>query len=214
MKKLREYLSRPFARRSPPFVITEPFILASGRSVAEICRRFQLQEEARSFLREETAPEAFVEQLVRAELCADAARFLTYALPKREAVWWACLCVRCIPACCGNRIGFRALKSAEVWVRNPRGTSREMALAAGQRHNFEMPTAPAAWVAMAAGWSNGAMPTGQATESPAPQYLTAHAASGAILLAATVDPDRAAEIYRRFLETGVHIAQGKMRIAS
>ena len=24
----------------------------------------------------------------------DAVRFLAHALPKREAVWWACLCVR------------------------------------------------------------------------------------------------------------------------
>ncbi len=214
MKKLRKFLSRPFAKRSPPFAVSEAFVLTSGQSVAEICRNFQLQEEAKSYLSEETTPEQFVEQLVRAKLHADATRFLAYALPKREAVWWACLCVRSLPACCGNRISTRALKSAEAWVGNPRERNREMALAAGRRHDFEMPSAPAAWAAMAAGWSDGAMPTGKEEISAPPQHLTAHAASGAILLAATADPDQAAEVYRRFLDTGVEIAQGKMRISS
>ena len=33
-------------------------------------------------------------RIVQAGMMADAARFMAHALPKREAVWWACMCAR------------------------------------------------------------------------------------------------------------------------
>jgi hypothetical protein len=66
---------------------------------------------------------------------------------------------------------------------------------------------------MAAGWSGGAAATTNKDVPAPPEHLTAHAASGAILLAVTVEPDQAKEMYRQFLETGVQIAQGKMQIS-
>src|ERR1043165_1843595 len=40
------------------------------------------------------APAPFLEQLLSKSLLNDAVQFLAFALPKREAVWWACLCAR------------------------------------------------------------------------------------------------------------------------
>jgi len=214
MKKLREMFG--FASRRPDnaFAITEPFKLMADRTVAEVCRDFDLQEEAKPHLSGERMPHEFVDRLVHAKLYADATRFLAYGLPKREAVWWACLCVRSVPACYGDEVAEEAIQAAEAWVKDPAEANREAALTAGRKHNFEMPGAPAAWAAMASGWSGGTAKTDKKNAPEPPEHLTAHAASGAILLAATVEPDQAKEMYRKFLGTGVQIAQGKMQISS
>lgn len=209
MKKLREIFG--FGDESPKR--TEPFTMISGRTVAEICGDFELQEEAKPHLNGEPAPHEFVDRLIRAKLYADATRFLTYGLPKRQAVWWSCLCVRSVPACYSDQISAEALQAAEAWVKSSVETNRKAALSAGGKHNFEMLGAPAAWTAMAAGWSGGAAASTNKDVPAPPEHLTAHAASGAILLAATVEPDQAKEMYRKFLETGVQIAQGKMQIS-
>ena len=215
MKKLSDIFGSIFAKGEEPFAVTEPFKLIAARPAAEICGDFELQEEAKPHLSGEPMPHEFVDRLVRARLYADATRFLAYGLPKREAVWWACLCVRNVPTCCGDEISTEALQAAEAWVKEPTEGNRQAAFAAGGKHNFEMPTAPAAWTAMAACWSGGAYVTTEEEDIPAPpEHLTAHAASGAILLAATNNPDQAKEMYRKFLETGVQIAQGKMQISS
>ncbi len=215
MKKLREIISGGFAGRIGPFSISDPFTIIAHRPVDEICRDFELQEEAKAYLSKEPVPERFVERLVRAKLYADATRFLAYGLPKRHTIWWASLCVRIVPVCFGDPISAEALSAAEAWVKDPSELNREAALSSGGKHNFEMPGAPAAWTAMAAGWSGGASMTTEEEDMPAPpEHLTAHAASGAIQLAATTNPDQANKVYREFLDKGVQIAQGKMQISA
>lgn len=215
MKKIREILGGVFAKREEPFVITEPFILIADRTVAEICGDFELQEEAKAHLSGEPMPHEFVDRLVRARLYADAMRFLAYGMPRREAVWWAYLCVSSVPDCCDEEIAAEAIQVAEAWVKNPTEENSEAALEAGNRHNFEMPGAPAAWTAMAAGWSGEESVTTEQEDIPAPpEHLTAHAASGAIILAATDNPGQANKVYREFLDKGVQIAQGKMQISA
>jgi len=211
MKKLREILGfgRKGHKRTKAAAISEPFKLISGRTVAEICGDFELQEEAKTHLGGQPAPHEFVNRLVRAKLYDDATRFLVYGLPKRQAVWWACLCVRSVPVCYGDQVSAEALRAAEVWVKQPTDENHQAALTAGNKHKFEMPTAPAGWTAMAAGFSAGTNQASEESTDVPSEQLTAHAASGAILLAATVQPDRAAEMYNGFLETGAQIAQGK-----
>ena len=214
MRKLSDILSDMFAKGEVSLSITEPFKLIADRTVAEICSDFELQEEAKLHISGEPMPHEFVDRLLRARLYADATRFLAYGLPIRQTVWWACLCVRNIPACRDDEIAAETMLAAEAWVKNPSEENRKIALTAGSRHNFEMPGAPAVWTAMAAGWSGGATATTNENVSAASEHLTAHAASGAIILAATVESENAKEMYRKFLETGVQIAQGKMKISS
>jgi hypothetical protein len=214
MKKLSEIFGGIFGRGEVSLTITEPFTIISGRNVAEICGDFELQEEAKANLSGGPMPHEFMDRLVRARLYADATRFLAYGLPKREAVWWTSLCVRSVLACCEEEIAAEAMQAAEAWVKDPSEENREAALTAGGKHNFEMPGAPAAWTAMAAGWSAGERATDDENMSAPPEHLTAHAASGAIILAVSVDPDRADEVSRKFVETGVQIAQGKIQISA
>ena len=103
--------------------------------------------------------------------------------------------------------------TGEAWVKEPTEAARDRASVAAKRHKFELPTAPAAWVAMAAAWTKSGRPAQKEAPAAVPEHLTAHAVAGAIMLAAVVEPSRATELYPKFLETGVKIAQGKMRIS-
>ena len=114
MKKLREIFSRGFVGRVGPFSIREPFTIITRRPVNEICSNIEIQEEAKVHLSKEPSPEQFVEKLVRAKLYADATRFLAYGLPKREAVWWACLCVKIVPICFGDSVSAETLAAQEL----------------------------------------------------------------------------------------------------
>jgi hypothetical protein len=116
-----------------------------------------------------------------------------------------------VPACWSDEIAKEALTAGEAWVNEPGESTRNRAAATAKRHKFELPTAPAAWVAMAAAWTAAGQPAPNDAPSAPAKHLTAHAVAGAIMLAAVAEPSRATELYRRFLETGVKIAQGKMR---
>ena len=215
MKKLSDIFSIIFAKGEAPLRVTEPLKLITDRTAAKICEDFELQEEAKAHLSGEPLPHEFVNQLVRARLYVDATRFLAYGLPKRHTIWWASLCVRIVPVCFGDPISAEALTAAEAWVKDPSELNRQAALSSGGKHNFEMPGAPAAWTAMAAGWSGGASVTTEEEDMPAlPEHLTAHAASGAIQLAATTNPDQANKVYREFLDKGVQVAQGKLQMSA
>ena len=62
--------------------------------VREVCRAFELSEPGQRLLDDRITPLQFVSRLIEIECFADAVSFLAHALPKREAVWWGCLCAR------------------------------------------------------------------------------------------------------------------------
>src|SRR5213080_3041319 len=86
------------------------------RTAREVCAHFQLGKEARPLLREGMTPAQFLQALQDKQQFPDAVRFLAYALPKREAVWWACLCTRAVA---GSNLPPKiaaAVQAAEKWV--------------------------------------------------------------------------------------------------
>ncbi|MEJ7639474.1 MAG: hypothetical protein WKF75_16235 [Singulisphaera sp.] len=72
----------------------EAMVHVSAESAVEVCGRFAPGEAAKGLLREDQTPRQFLDVLIENGEFPDAVRFLAYALPKREAVWWACLCAR------------------------------------------------------------------------------------------------------------------------
>jgi hypothetical protein len=124
------------------------------------------------------APLVFVRKLAQSERPAEAIAFCAYLLPRREAVWWACQCVRAIQG--GATPGDAALEAAEAWVREPEEATQRAALGLGAAGNKRAATT---WLASAAGWSGGNIaPTGQKPNF-APTHLTAKAVLAAIVLA-------------------------------
>jgi hypothetical protein len=112
---------------------------------------------------------------------ADAVTFCAYLLPRREAVWWACGCVRRL---LGDLPKDEAvgLLAAEAWVYEPDDERRQAALDFGVKGDRrDAPT----WLALAAGWSGGFLKTSVNRHNPVPLYMTARAARIAVLFSAS-----------------------------
>ena len=82
-----------------------------------------------------------LERLEQAGFLTEATRLVAHALPKREAVWWACMCVSHTAPPDLPSIDRAAREAAEEWVRQQTDKSRRLAFdhrtdAAVQRHRF------------------------------------------------------------------------------
>ena len=136
----------------------------------------------------------------------EAAKFVAHALPKREAVWWACMCAAYTAPTDLPELDRTARELAENWVRQPTDKVRREAWAKAEASNFD---SPEAWAAVAAFWSGDSMaPEGQ-TAVPPPPHLCGTAVAGAIMLSSVRgDPAHNSHRLKRFLESGRNIAAG------
>jgi hypothetical protein len=145
-------------------------------------------------------------RLEAAGFATEAIRVLAHALPKREAVWWACMCaVNTAPADLAEADRL-ARESAELWVRQQKDEQRRAAFAHAEASGFQTPEA---WSGVAAFWSGDSMSlVGLPAVPPAP-HLTGTAVAGAVALAAVRgEVARQPARLKRFLESGRNIAAG------
>lgn len=173
----------------------------------ELCAELQLEDEAKAILLEGQDVQAFIKGLIDAGMLEAACKVLARALPRREAVWWACLCARCaMPPDAPDQLA-QTLAAAEAWVYKPADDIRRAAYAKAEAIGL---LTPPAWAAMAAYWADGSMAPPDAPMVPAPAHLTAIAVGGAMALAAVVDPapDKIPAAWEGFLTRGLDIAQG------
>lgn len=147
-----------------------------------------------------------LESLLAADRTPDALRLIAHSLPKREAVWWACMCARAVPALEPNPLDAEALVAAELWVRRPDETSRRATMDVAQKAGFR---SAESWAAVAAFWSGGSMSAeGQPEVLPA-EHLTGVAVVGALMMAAARHkPERALARFTRFVASARDIAGG------
>ena len=68
-------------------------ILQRAGPAATLAARVKLGDEARALLRPEWSAQQYLGALIATGHLPDAIRFLAWALPRREAVWWACRCI-------------------------------------------------------------------------------------------------------------------------
>jgi hypothetical protein len=136
----------------------------------------------------------------------EATRLLAYALPKREAVWWACMCARYTAPAELSVADRAALEAAELWVRRQTDETRRAAMDNAQLSGFG---SPEAWAAVAAFWSGDSLsPPDQPKVPPAP-HLTGTAVAGAVQLASVRgDPARQPARLTAFLNSARDIAAG------
>ena len=178
----------------------------AAKTAAEVCKQFPLGDEAKKLLRDGMTPRQFLDALVEKQQFPDAARFLAHALPKREAVWWACLCARQAHGANAPPPAGPALAAAEKWASDPSEDNRRAAQAAATAAGMG---APAGCAAMAAFFSGGSLAPPAAPVVPPGEQLTAHAAAGAVMLAAVLtEPQKAPEKYRKFFALGVDVGNG------
>src|SRR5262249_38189654 len=128
---------------------------------------------------------------------------------KREAVWWASLCVRSVAGTNPVPEVVAALQAAEQWATDPTEENRRAALVAAEASGLGT---PAGCTAMAAFWSGGGLGPANLPPMPPAEHLTARGVSGAVLLALVIaEPEKAAEKAGRFLAQGIAVADGTQR---
>src|SRR5262245_44734732 len=106
-----------------------------------VATRRELPREALDLLEQEQYPRAV--------------RLLAEALPKREAVWWACQCVRHAGGPELATLAVAALRAAEQWAADPSEDNRRAAYTAAQPVGFGTPAGCAALAAFLSGGSLG-----------------------------------------------------------
>lgn len=175
--------------------------------LAPLLPRLELSPEAAQALAGAATAAEAVQRLEAGGFGSEAARLTAHALPKREAVWWACMCAAAVPDPALAPSDSSARLAAEAWVRQPGDDAlRRAAWDAAQATEFK---SPEAWAAVGAFWSGASMaPAGQPAVPPA-EHLTGVAISGAIALASVRrHPDRAPARLTRFLQAAREIAAG------
>ncbi|MDB5401040.1 MAG: hypothetical protein QOD93_624 [Acetobacteraceae bacterium] len=172
----------------------------------DVLARAALTGECAALVQAHTEPAAAIAGLEAAGFVTEAAKLMAHALPKRECVWWACMCARHTTPPDLPDADAASVAGAEDWVRKQTDESRREAFEHAQHANFG--TAEA-WAAVAAFWSGDSMsPLGLPKTPPAP-HLTGTAAIGSVTLAAVrTYPARRDERLRRFLASGREIAAG------
>lgn len=88
---------------------------------------------------EGASPVEFLSQLINAKDFDAAVKFLAFGLPRREAVWWACVCARMELKEPAPEAALNALGAAETWVRKPTDENRRAAMVCAQAAKFESP---------------------------------------------------------------------------
>jgi hypothetical protein len=172
----------------------------------EVYVRINLPEEAAAQVTSCTsAPEALA-ALEAGGFRLEAARLVAHTLPKREAVWWACMCARHTAPADLPQTDRDALEAAEAWVRRQTDEVRRAAMDKAQHAGFQTPEA---WAAVAAFWSGDSMSPLDVPKVPPPPHAAGAAIAGAVALAAVRgDPARQPVRLTAFLQSARDIAAG------
>src|SRR5947207_9939431 len=124
-----------------------------NRSAAEVSRPAELSDEAKALLKPQHTVKQFLDELAAKQNYQQAVKLLAHALPKRSAVWWACLCARqTLPPTASPEVK-AALAAAEKWVSDPTDENRRAAYAAAEKAGVGTPAGCAALGAFLSGGS-------------------------------------------------------------
>lgn len=172
----------------------------------DLIKHFELEDEAQELFDESLTTTDFLDKLMSNNMYMDAITLLSHSLPKREAVWWACICAKKHQEDVDDELFTQSIEAAEKWVYDPTEKNRRVAEFYAEKGKYET---AASWAAAAAFWSGESiMPEGEPIVAPA-EYLYSHAVRGCIITcvgmneAASID-----ESYQTYLSHGIDIASG------
>jgi hypothetical protein len=147
-----------------------------------------------------------LDRLQTAGFATEAVRVLAHALPKREAVWWACMCAASTTPRDLSDPDRLARETAELWVRQQSDSLRRAAMAHAAAGGF---MTAEAWTGIAAFWSgDSTAPLGQRAIPPLPEQSGTAVAAAVTLASVRGEGTRHAERLKRFLDSGRDIAAG------
>lgn len=177
---------------------------------ADITALYEPEEEIIALVDDTTSPAGFVSRLMQNQNYRDALHFMFYALPKREAVWLACMLydehVASSNSDDDNPPETEAIKLARAWVFHPDEAHR---LAAMQQAESDGYRTPESFVAAAVAWSAGSLSGPDNPPVPPAQDLTAKALWASVLMHVyRFDPETIPAKFHRFLDQAIDIANG------
>jgi len=178
----------------------------AGKGLAPLLPLLKLGETPAAAVKDcQSATEALA-RLEAGGFLMEATRLLAHALPRREAVWWACMCATHTEPPDLPEVDHKAREAAELWVRQP---SDENRIAAKKKSDATAVATPESWIAMAVFFCGESItPEGQPVVPPKP-HIAGRTLSGAVLLSAVrSDPKRQVVRLQRFLESGRNVAAG------
>lgn len=172
----------------------------------DLVKHFDLDDDAKDLFDENLKTTEFLDVLMSNELYMDAITLLSHSLPKREAVWWACICAKKHQKEVNDELFSQSLAAAEKWVYDPTEKNRRLAEFYAEKGQYET---AAAWVAAAVFWSGDSiMPEGEPAIAPA-EYLYSHAVRGCIITCVGMNDKLSInDSYKNYLEHGLNIAKG------
>jgi hypothetical protein len=176
---------------------------ASATIAAQICSDAELGDAARALLRENQQPREFMQALREKGHLQDAVRFLAFALPKREAVWWAWVCARRAAGSEPVPNVQAVLAATERWIAQPSEEHRRAVMPAAEAAGVGTPAGCAGIAAFFSGGSMG--PPGTPVVPPGPLLTAKSVAASIILAAVATEPDKADEKFTAFLDQGIDV---------
>lgn len=150
-----------------------------GARLGDAVRHAKLGSAAGLVAQAADVPEALA-ALIAADCYAEAARVAAYALPQREAVWWACMCADHTVPTDLPAADRRARSLAEEWVRMPDESTRYAAMEWATRAGMR---SPEAWAAVGAFFGGPSLSQPGLPAVPPEAHLTGRIVSDAIILA-------------------------------
>ena len=150
----------------------------------------------------------FLNTLAQKDLLPEAIRYLAIALPRREAIWWACATHRTLgPDQLDDIKEQDAWRIVEEWVYNPTEDTRNQTYAIADTLGYQT---PGAYGAMAVFWSGGSIaPPESGQIVPPGPGLTGTAVGASILMTCSKgEPKRAIERQKEALRIGLDVAYG------
>lgn len=165
-----------------------------------------LPPEAQAPLNDCADIESALDRLEATGFLVEAVRVLAHALPKRESVWWACMCATTTAPEDLTDPDRLAQEYAEQWVRRQKDDLRRAAMEFAESGGC---MTAEAWTGIAAFWSGDSLASpGQPPRAPLPQQTGTAVAAAVSLAAVRGDGKRYVERLKRFLQSGRDIASG------
>jgi hypothetical protein len=176
--------------------------------LAATCAYLELPAEVQELAKKTLSGDKVIADLVEEKQHLDALRLRAYLLPKRESVWWGCLCVRdeLNGPLAPKQVA--ALDAAIAWVSDPCDESRREA---ERQANATGCDGPGGLLALSAFWTEGSIAPDDAPPVPADDRLTSRGVAAALITAAYHgDATLADQRLASFFEKGQEVADGKI----
>ena len=185
----------------------DPRLRMTGSRPVQVCHGLALSDAARAALADDPSPACFLDALSAAECHEDAVQFLAHAMPRVDAVRWACDCARAAGGDTLPVVASVALAAALRWAAAPSAQRCQDAAEVAEAEGMQDEGA-ARFVALAAAWSGDSLVAEGLPPTPPPEGLGSAAVAAAVMIAAaTGEPAQMGERYRDFIARGMGVAR-------